>query len=192
MDEPRRPKIDRTWLTVGLLFVVFWTGYLIYFNPLKVSRAVPRLAGSALPLPADYGWRLLDLDGKPVEFARYRGRAVFLNVWATWCPPCVGEMPGIARLAADPRMKDVAFVCVSNDDDADTVKRFLAGKDWPMTVLRATDAPPVFATKGIPATFLIAPDGRIVASHVGGSEWDDPAVISMLEDLSREKTAGGG
>ena len=57
-------------------------------------------------------------------------------------------------------------------------------KKWPMTVLRATELPDVFLTDGIPATFLIAPDGRIAASEVGAARWDDPSVVEFLERLA--------
>jgi thiol-disulfide isomerase/thioredoxin len=127
---------------------------------------------------------LLDLDGQPVDFGRFKGKAVFLNIWATWCGPCVQELPSIARLAGNPTLKDVAFVCVSTDDSAEPVKKFLKGKGWPMTVLRATDCPAVFRTEGIPATFLIGPDGRIAASEVGSAEWDDPKVMDLLKKLA--------
>src|SRR5262249_8597996 len=132
-----------------------------------------------------------DLDGAPVEFSRFKGKAVFLNVWATSCGPCVREMPAIARLAADPRLEGVAFVCVSTDEEAAPVKQFLAerGRGWPLTVVRATDLPPVFATEGIPATFLIAPDGRVAASQEGAARWDDPKVV---EFLLRLKNGPGG
>ena len=94
-------------------------------------------------------------------------------------------MPSIANLAADPRLKDVAFVCVSTDDSRRAVSQFLAGKDWPMTVLRATDMPPVFSTDGIPATFLIAPDGRIAAAEVGAADWNQPDVVEALVTLAK-------
>jgi thiol-disulfide isomerase/thioredoxin len=178
---PRRP--DRTWLYVVLVFALFWALYLRFWGP-RLPGAGPDLERSGLSLPVDYSWRLLDLEGQPVEFSTFRGKPVFLNVWATWCGPCVREMPSIARLASDPRLKGVAFVCVATDDAA-AVRGFLAerGKGWPMTFLRTTDLPPVFATDGIPATFLIAPDGRVAASQVGSTEWDDPKVVEFLLKL---------
>jgi thiol-disulfide isomerase/thioredoxin len=185
MTEERPDKPDRTWWYVGLLFVAFWAVFLLRFNPISPDNG-PELAGTGLAQPADYSWRLFDLDGGPVEFSRFKGKAVFLNVWATWCGPCVREMPSIAALASNPKLKDVAFVCASTDDSADTVKRFLAGKNWPMTVLRATDLPPVFATDGIPATFLIAPDGRVASSQIGSADWNDPKVVAFLESLAKD------
>jgi hypothetical protein len=66
------------------------------------------------------------------------------------------------------------------------VRRFLKAKDWPMTFLHAAETPPAFtATDGaIPATFLIAPDGFIAASAVGGADWDEPSVVAFLERLA--------
>jgi thiol-disulfide isomerase/thioredoxin len=173
-----RDRGGRAWLLAVLALAMAFVAY----------RSVLRRGGAdpARGKPADYGWRLVDLEGRPVDLGRYRGRAVFLNIWATWCPPCVGEMPSIARLAADPRLKGVAFVCVATDDDPEDVRRFVRARALPMTIVRpAGPAPPVFATDAIPATFLIAPDGRIARSEVGGMEWDSPEVISLLERLAK-------
>ncbi|GAC1467901.1 MAG: hypothetical protein NVSMB9_10000 [Isosphaeraceae bacterium] len=184
MTEPNPTRPDRTWLYIGLAFLAFWGGYLFLIGP-PGQHPPGNLENSALTQPADYSWRALDLDDNPFEFSRYKGKTVFLNIWATSCPPCVREMPSIASLARQPGLKDVAFVCVSTDDASSTVKHFLAGKNWPMTILRATSLPPVFFTEGIPATFLIAPDGRIAASQIGSSNWDDPKVVALLEGMAK-------
>jgi thiol-disulfide isomerase/thioredoxin len=185
MTEPP-VKPDRTWWILGLGFVIAWGLYLIFFGPrTTVELSPPRLATSAEPKQVDYSLTVHDLNEKPVPFERYRGKVVFLNIWATWCPPCVAELPSIARLAADPRLKEVAFLCVATDESAETVRDFLRDKDWPMTVLHATSLPNVFTTDGIPATFLIAPDGRIVAMEVGAAAWDDPSAVEHLEKLAK-------
>jgi thiol-disulfide isomerase/thioredoxin len=178
------PKPERTWIWVALAFVAFWVVYLGFFGP----RNRRPLEDSGIDRPAEYGWTLADLKEQPVRFTRFQGKTVFLNIWATWCGPCVAEMPSIARLAANPRLKgkDIEFVCVSVDDSAAAVKSFLSKKDWPMTVLHASSLPPVFSTDGIPATFVISPSGRIVAAEVGSSNWDSPDVVAFLE-----KTAAG-
>jgi thiol-disulfide isomerase/thioredoxin len=181
-----QPAPGRTWWIVGLALVAAWCVYLYFFGPGRRHRA-PELEGTELSKPADYGWSLYDLDGRAVPFERYRNKTVFLNVWATWCPPCVGELPSIARLARNPRLTNVAFVCASVDDDAVSVRRFLRGKDWPMIFLHAPALPNAFMTEGIPATFLIAPDGRIAASALGGAEWDDPTVVDFLARLAAPK-----
>jgi len=182
-------KSDHIWWIVGIAFVAAWCLYLAFFGPKlpEGGLAPPRLSpDSALARPADYGWTLLDLDDNPVEFAKFKGKPVFLNIWATWCPPCVAELPSIANLAANPRVKDVTFICVSTDQSADKVKSFLRDKSWPMTVLRATDLPEVFVTDGIPATFLIAPDGKVAIAEVGSAQWDDPSAVAFLEKLAKQ------
>ena len=172
---------QRTWLYVALVFIGFWIVYLSFFAP---RRRQP-LEGLGIDQPAAYNWTLEDLDEQQVSFSRFQGKAVFLNVWATWCPPCVGEMPSIARLAAQDHFKDknIAFVCVSVDDATETVRRFVRDKNWPMTVLHAHKGalPPVYQTDGIPATFIISPAGRIVAAEVGSTDWDRPDVVAFLE-----------
>src|SRR4051794_9754607 len=105
-DEPvpppaTAPDVIRLWILLALAFVCVFVAIRVY----SPSR---NAAGGK----AEYSWKVADLDGKPVDLSKYRGRAVFLNVWATWCPPCRREMPSIVRLASDPKLKDVAFLCI--------------------------------------------------------------------------------
>lgn len=183
MENPK-PRAHRSWLIIALVFALFWAVFLAFFSP----RERGPLEGTGLDRPAEYNWALEDLSAKPVPFSDFKGKTVFLNIWATWCGPCVTEMPSIARLAENPSIKgkNIQFVCVSTDEDLDSVRRFVADKKWPMTILHARSLPPVFLTDGIPATFIIAPDGRIVAAQTGSSDWDDPQVVQLLE-----KTAAG-
>jgi thiol-disulfide isomerase/thioredoxin len=177
-----RPNPVRTWLYLAAGFVILWTLYLVFFGP----RRRGLLENSGKSQPAAYDWSLLDLDDQPVSFSKFKGKAVFLNIWATWCGPCVGEMPSIAELAQDSRLrgKNIEFVCVSTDSSADVVRRFIQGRNWTMTFLRAEHFPIVFESDAIPTTFVIAPDGRIVASEVGASDWHEPQVVYLLEKLA--------
>jgi thiol-disulfide isomerase/thioredoxin len=187
---PTQPTQNSTrkWLAVALAVVIAWVIFVSFARKsLKLGDlAPPSLANSPVPRPADFGWTLLDLDGKPVDFARFKGRTILLNLWATWCEPCLKEMPSIANLAASEDLKgrNIAFVCVSTDESAEALRQFMKDKDWKMTVLRAKSLPPSFETEGIPATFLIAPDGGIAATEIGAAQWDDPSVIAFLQKLS--------
>ena len=181
---------NRSWLIIALVFLGFWVVYLTFFAP---GNRRP-LEGSGIDLPADYNWKLEDLGEQPVQFSRFKGKTVFLNIWATWCPPCVGEMPSIARLAENPRLKgkNIEFVCVSTDDSTAAVVRFVRDKNWPMTVLRSESLPPVFLTEAIPATYIITPGGRIVAAEVGANDWDKAEVVTFLEKAAATKPGPAG
>jgi len=185
---PIPPRRDRTWLYVGVVFVAFWAFYLAVLNPKIAPDEVgaPRLEGTGLTLPADYGWPLEGLDGKPVSLADFRGRPILLNLWATWCPPCRAEMPSLVRLAANPKLKGVAFVAVTTERMSPAIAQFAGSEMRGLTVLRADRVPEVFATDGIPATFVIAADGKVVASEVGSARWDDPTVVDLLAKLAGE------
>jgi thiol-disulfide isomerase/thioredoxin len=180
-------KPTKILLYVALGFLAFWFTYLTFFGPKRPAR----LENSGMSQPAEYDWTVLDLDDHPVAFSKFKGKTVFLNFWATWCPPCVREMPSIDALARDPRLKgkSIEFLCVSTDDDTETVRRFLKGKDLGMTFLRVQNGkvPLVFQSEGIPTTFLIAADGRIAASEVGSADWHEKPVVEFLLKL-----AGGG
>ncbi len=80
-------------------------------------------------------------------------------------------------------------MCISVDDEAETVRQFLNGKNYGMTFLRVKDGkiPPVFYSEGIPATFLIAADGKIAAVEVGSADWHEPRVIKFMEKLAANK-----
>jgi thiol-disulfide isomerase/thioredoxin len=185
------PKSNaRIWLLIGLAFSVFWVGYLAVLGP---SRRAP-LENSGMSEPASYDWSALDLDDRPVPFSKFQGKTLFLNIWATWCGPCVSEMPSIARLAENPRLvkMPIEFVCVSTDNSSEPVRQFIRGKNWRMTFLRAESLPHVFLTEGIPSTFLIGPDGKIAATEIGSADWDDPNVASFLEKLAAGQKDEGG
>lgn len=76
------------------------------------------------------------------------------------------------------------MVCVSTDESPEVLRRYVAGKPWPMTILRATGLTSAFLTDGIPATFILAPDGRIAAAETGAARWDDPSVVAFLTRLA--------
>ena len=182
-------RTTRIWLALGLASVLAWVIFLATAGQVfKLGTLAPpdlRKAGDSAPI--EFDWTLLDLDGNPVDFAGSRTADLPEPLVRPGCGPCIEEMPTIANLAANPEVKrlGVAFLCVSVDESAAAPFDFARGKPWEMTILRATSIPPVFQAEGIPATFLIAPDGRIVSSFLGSARWDDPTVIEFLAGLPR-------
>jgi thiol-disulfide isomerase/thioredoxin len=167
------------------LLVIAAAAYMLY------SRGNPRGGPrpGAIGRPANLNWQVADLQGNGVPLDRYKGRAVFLNIWATWCPPCVGELPLIARLAATPALQDAAFLCVSVDEEPETVQDFLARRDakLPMTFLHAARGLPAdYQTDGIPATFILSPDGTIAFEQVGMlDDGQIPELANLIQNLIR-------
>ena len=95
-------------------------------------------------------------------------------------------MPSINRLAGNPRVKDVVFLCVSVEEDREVVRRFAQEKQLSVPVfMGGMNAPRVFQTEGIPATFLIDRQGQVVAKEVGSANWDSENVIATLEKLAK-------
>ncbi|QDV36794.1 TlpA family protein disulfide reductase [Tautonia plasticadhaerens] len=137
---------------------------------------------------ASFDWKVVAPDGTPVNLEDYKGRPVLLNVWATWCGPCMMEMPSLIALADRPELKeaDVAVLLVSTDGDLQPVQQFLSRTPTGNAeVLVAAEMPPkVFSTTGIPATFLISPDGTIVRREVGAMDWNTPEVVEELVGLA--------
>jgi thiol-disulfide isomerase/thioredoxin len=165
-------------LVVLAVILVGWCIFLYAFGPRK--------AGVPGTNRADFGLRLKTLDGKPIDFAAQRGHTIFLNFWATWCGPCRMEMPSIARLAANPRMKDVVFYIASTEDDPDGIRRYAERENLKLPfVIVDGSIPEAYKTGGIPVTFVIAPDGRIAIAELGAAQWDTPPVIDRIEAVAK-------
>jgi thiol-disulfide isomerase/thioredoxin len=107
-----------------------------------------------------------------------------LNFWATWCAPCVAEMPSLQRLAAATADLDVGFACVT-PEQPEVVRGFVAKRGFTLPVrLLEGDPPACFRGRAIPATFIIDKSGRIVMRHTGAARWDDPGVVAFVRGLA--------
>jgi thiol-disulfide isomerase/thioredoxin len=187
MTAPDSTEKSRVPWLLGVGAVLVWGVYMLVAIPRMDSGGLPEpiLATSDASSPADYEWKLEDLEGKPVDFAAFRGKTVFLNIWATWCPPCVAEMPSIDRLAKNPRVDDVVFACVSGDESLAALRAFVLKRNLTVPVYRMLDRPPAaYETDGIPATFILTSDGKILLREVGAAEWDDSVVVQLLAGLA--------
>jgi thiol-disulfide isomerase/thioredoxin len=134
----------------------------------------------------------LHSSGEVVRFSSLRGKTLFFHVWATWCGPCVMELPSVVRLAD--QLKDdpnIRFVLVSIDEKLSDVDAFLAEKGLTLPVYTLqSPLPGELQTEGIPATFFIDPQGKIRRQQVGAFEWDRKSVVDELTRLGQESSAG--
>lgn len=118
-----------------------------------------------------------------IHLANYRGRVVLLNFWATWCPPCVEEMPSLLQLHHD--MPNVVILAVSIDDDPDAYHHFLATHHVDLITVRdpSESAAKLFHTDMWPESYLIDRKGIIRSKFIGAQDWSDPEIRALLKSL---------
>ena len=140
-----------------------------------------------LPLKEEdpFAWSVLDLEGNEVPMERFRGKAVFINQWATWCKFCIVEFSNIQRLyEATKSNDDIAFIILSSEK-ADVVKKWLEANDYDLPFyLAGEDLPDRFKSRALPSTFFVGPDGRIAYKHRGACAWDGEHTQTFLKNLS--------
>ncbi|MBX0291637.1 TlpA family protein disulfide reductase [Hymenobacter sp. HSC-4F20] len=128
---------------------------------------------------------LLTLDGKPANLRDLQGKVVLVNLWASWCPPCMAEMPGLQKLYHQVDKRKVAFVMISLDQNPDKARRVVARKGYTFPVyFPAAPLPPAFDSESIPTTLIVGPNGQIAARHEGMADYDTPEFKAALEKLA--------
>ena len=129
-----------------------------------------------------YNWNLKGLNTHNIDFNETKGKVVFINFWATWCPPCIAEMPSVQSLYDDYKDK-VTFIFVSNEDWS-TIDNFykLKGYNLP-TYNKLSNIPEQLKSKSIPATFIIDKKGNIVTDKKGPADWNSTKVRELLDEL---------
>ncbi|AWV97068.1 TlpA family protein disulfide reductase [Arcticibacterium luteifluviistationis] len=128
----------------------------------------------------DYQWQLRDLDGRVVNFQEFKGKKVVVNFWATWCPPCIAEMPSMQALYNDYKDKAV-FVFVTNDD-REAIDKFISKRHFQIPIYQAlSSAPALLEGNSLPTTYLIDESGAILIEKTGAADWNSDKVRALLE-----------
>lgn len=121
-----------------------------------------------------------------VTMEQYRGDVVLLNIWATWCGPCVAEMPSMQRLYDELGPSGLKVVAVSVDNaDSDDVQAWIEEKGFEFDVLhdQSAEIERIYQTTGVPESFVIDREGVIVKKVIGPAEWDHPTQIALMHRL---------
>jgi len=128
---------------------------------------------------------LVDLAGKRHALGDYRGQAVLVNFWASWCPPCVHEMPSMQRLAAKLAGRPFTILAVNMGEDERTIRAFLekVKVDFPVLLDRDGAALKRWKVFVFPTSFLIGPDGAIRYALFGEFAWDDAEAVKVIEGM---------
>ncbi|MDH3291791.1 MAG: TlpA family protein disulfide reductase [Gemmatimonadota bacterium] len=125
-------------------------------------------------------------NGDTVRFSSYRGEVILLNVWATWCLPCVTEMPSMQRLYDELRDAGLRVVAVSVDAaGSEDVREWVTARELTFDILhdRSGRIERIYQTTGVPESFVIDRDGVIVKKIIGPAEWDHPTQIQLMRRL---------
>ena len=175
----------------NLLFAI--TIFLLLYKPSRIwfirqisfSPSIEKVETSARVF--DYNWKLNGLNTDDINFDEFKGKVVFLNFWATWCPPCVAELPSIQVFYSKYKDK-VAFVFIT-DENAEDVLAFFKRKGYEF---------PVYKTNGnylnelplitsIPRTFVFDKLGNIRVDKSGAADWNTTSFITSIDQMLDEE-----
>lgn len=132
---------------------------------------------------------LKDENGKSHTLSDYRGKVVVINFWATWCPPCLKEMPSMERAHKKWIREGIEILAINVGEDEDSIFAFTGEHDISFTVLLDEDSSvlKLFPSIGLPTTYVIDPQGYVIYRAVGSREWDDPKITEKLRLLKKNK-----
>jgi len=143
------------------------------------SGSHPSRIGSAAP-----DFTVHDSD-RTVTLSQFKGQVVVLNFWATWCPPCIEEMPSLVQMQERMKSKGVTVLAVSVDVDENNYRRFLRDHNVNLLAVRDADqkSNELYGTFKFPETYIIDRNGVVRRKFIGAVDWTEPEVIDFLGKL---------
>lgn len=149
------------------------------YEALRLIRPEKPLAAEPFTLPAP--------GGAKVRLADFQGQVIFLNFWATWCPPCKEEMPAMERLYRKLKARGFVVLAVSIDAPGSEAEVAAFLREHRLTYPVALDAKMevarLYRVRALPSTYLIDRQGKIVAMALGARAWDSPEAVALMESL---------
>lgn len=195
-----KKKTKRTLIEYGIMAAVILTLYLTGLHTEVIGFAQRGLLATGLMNPktearankvsdssgeiADFNFELINSAGETVNLEQFKGKVIFMNLWATWCPPCIAEMPTIQKLYHDVKNENVEFIMLSLDENFETAKSFRINKGYDFEIYRvAKGLPQMYHSSSIPTTFVIDAEGKLAMTHKGMADYSTKKFKSFLLDL---------
>lgn len=125
--------------------------------------------------------KLSELNGQPIDLNQYRGKTVFINFWATWCGPCIKEMPSIERASNVLKESEIEFLIASNET-VEQIQSFNTKRNLNLHYVQLQNLEEL-GIPALPTTYIINPAGELVFSETGFREWDETANIELLTKI---------
>ena len=187
-EMPKNRKVNYQSIILILLLII-GIGIIVLLQTDKPSFKLagqPRFEkGSRAP-----NFRLPDLDGTMVSLADFKDRVVLLNIWATWCAPCVEEMPSMEKLHRELKNEKFVILAVSIDESgAEIVRPFMKKHklSFPALIDSAGTLKNLYQTTGVPESFIIDKQGRILDEVIGPRDWAAPGALQYFRSLIQGK-----
>ena len=199
MKEKKKKTLKKSLIEYGIIFAIFGGLYVTGLHTEVLGFLQRGILATGLMNPdleekedlamnnanptADFNMNLINSKGERVAMKDLKGKVIFMNVWATWCPPCVAEMPGINKLYKDVDKDKVAFIMVSVDQDFQKAIDFNERKGYDFEIYKLHGGMPVmYQTQSIPSTFLINAEGKLVMTHLGMGDYNTNKFRKFLKE----------
>lgn len=145
-------------------------GFYVYDTPidLPVTAPIPALAGDS------------------IKVSDFSGKITLFNFWATWCPPCRAEMPSIERLYKQMSGTNFRIIAVNAGENRSQVASFIEKNKYtfPIYLDESNALSSIFAARGLPSTYLVNKEGKVIAVRIGAMEYDQAELIKLLKELA--------
>lgn len=196
MASKKVKKEIRDWgIFAAVLLLLYFTG--LHTEVAAFAQRIVLASGVANPkvevtqekkTVARYDFTLDGMDGPTLNLEEQRGKVIFINFWATWCAPCIAEMPSIQNLYDKfEDNPDVVFAMINVENKRSKAKKFIDRKEYtfPIYYPNASRIPNVYSSDGIPTTYVIDKEGYVVYKKVGMASYDAEKFISFIENLAK-------
>jgi thiol-disulfide isomerase/thioredoxin len=129
--------------------------------------------------------KLTDLDSKSINLNQYKGKTIFINFWATWCKPCLQEMPSIQHAQELLKNENIIYLFAS-DEAVEQIEKFKTNHPYPFHYVKAENIE-ALNIMALPTTYIFNPEGKLVFSEMGFRKWDDKNNIDLLMNIIKSK-----
>lgn len=171
-----------------ILFVPDAKAFLIR-GLMEVGLYHPKIEQPAQPAQDLTGIQFEDIKGNIVDLGDLKGKIIFLNFWATWCPPCRAEMPSIAKLYNQFKDdKDIVFIFADADGNLEKSTKFMSSRKYLMPVFKVnSNIPEQIFSGSLPTTVVFDKQGRLSFKHEGVADYNDKKFIAFLNKLKAQQ-----
>ncbi|MEX0608064.1 MAG: TlpA disulfide reductase family protein [Balneolaceae bacterium] len=188
-----KKELSQWGIILGIVAILYTTGW--HTEVIGRMQSVLLVTGILQPdtelaegakKDAYFDMPMVSLDGVNTSLSEFKGKTIFLNFWATWCPPCIAEMPNIQDLYEDiSEDEEIQFVIVSLDESHQKARDFMERKGFTMPVYFLNGRKPgVYDSSVVPTTYVISPEGEIVMEHRGMAKYNTESFKAFLRELS--------